>query len=259
MSYNKFWINRCIGIMGRNGRNALANTTLNIFPKLELAVIFMYLLILPNVFLPSSTPSSNTIKSFSNKIISALSLAISTAESTDIPMSDWRNAPASLIPSPKNPTVLPCSCNREMICVFCNGVSFENKVVSFTAFFNVVSSIFSISIPVRKWLVSIPTCRAIAFTTTSLSPDRIFTATPCAYNCSMASAAEGFGGSRKARYPISTISFSSSMAKLQSFSIKLFWETANTLIPCWFISSLIICALIFKASVKGWICPLNSA
>jgi tRNA(Ile)-lysidine synthetase-like protein len=74
--------------------------------------------------------------------------------------------------------------------------------------------------------------RAVAFTTISLSPDNILTATPCAYNCSMASAAEGFGGSRKARYPISTISFSSSMAKLQSFSIKLFWETANTLIPC---------------------------
>ena len=143
--------------MGRNGRKALANITLNILPKLELAVIFIYLLILPNVFLPSSTPSSNTIKSFSSKMISALSFAISTAESTDMPISDCRKAPASLMPSPRNPTVLPCSCNREIICVFCNGVSLENKVVSFTVSFNVVSSISSISIPVRECPVSIPT------------------------------------------------------------------------------------------------------
>ena len=192
-------------------------------------------------------------------MISALSFAISTAESTDMPISDCRKAPASLMPSPRNPTVLPCSCNREIICVFCNGVSLENKVVSFTVSFNVVSSISSISIPVRECPVSIPTWRAIAFTTVSLSPDNILTATPCIYNCSMASAAEGLGGSRKARYPINTISFSSSMAKLQSFSMKLFWETANTLIPCRFISSLIFCAFIFKESVKGCISLSNSA
>ena len=132
------------------------------------------------------------------------------------------------MPSPRKPTVLPCSCNREMIWVFCKGVSLENNVVSFTASFNVVSSISSIS-------------------------------TPCTYNCSIASVAEGLGGSRKARYPINTISFSSSMAKLQSFSMKLFWETANTLIPCRFISSLSFCAFIFKESVKGCISPSNSA
>ena len=159
----------------------------------------MYLLILPNVFLPSSTPSSNTIRSFSSRMISALSLAISTAESTDMPISDWRRAPASLIPSPRKPTVLPCSCNREIIYVFWNGVSLENKVVFFTASFNAVSSISSTSNPLREWLVSIPTWRAMAFTTISLSPDKILTTTPCAYNCSIASATEGFGESRKAR------------------------------------------------------------
>ena len=74
--------------MGRKGRNALAAITLNMFPKLELAVILMYLVMLPNVFLPSSTPSSSTIRLFSSRIMSALSLAMSTAESTEIPMSD---------------------------------------------------------------------------------------------------------------------------------------------------------------------------
>ena len=199
MSYSKFWISRCIGIIGRKGRNALANITLNIFPKFELAVILMYLLMLPKVFRPSSTPSSNTSKSFSNKIMSALSFAISTAESTEIPISDCRRAPASLMPSPKKPTVFSCSCKREIICVFCNGVSLENSVVLLTASFIADSSIFSISIPVRERVVSMPTWRAIAFTTMSLSPDNILTSTPCTYNCSIASAADGLGGSRKAR------------------------------------------------------------
>ena len=81
-------MSKCIGSMGKNGRKALAAITLNMFPKLELAVILMYLVIFPNVFLPSKTPSSNTIRSFSSKMMSALSLAISTAESTEIPISD---------------------------------------------------------------------------------------------------------------------------------------------------------------------------
>ena len=87
-SYNKFWISRWMGNIGRKGKKALAAITLNMFPKLELAVILMYLVMFPNVFRPSSTPSSNTIRSFSSKMMSALSLAISTAESTEIPMSD---------------------------------------------------------------------------------------------------------------------------------------------------------------------------
>ena len=48
----------------------------------------------------SVTPSNNTFKSFSNKIISADSLAISTAVSTDTPTSELINEGLSLIPSP---------------------------------------------------------------------------------------------------------------------------------------------------------------
>ena len=72
----------------KKGKKALAAITLNMLPKLELAVILMYFVMLPKVFRPSNTPSSRTIRSFSSKMMSALSLAISTAESTEIPISD---------------------------------------------------------------------------------------------------------------------------------------------------------------------------
>ena len=150
ISYSRFWMSRWIGIIGKNGRNALANMTLNMLPKFELAVILMYLLIFPKVFRPSSTPSSSTIRSFSSRIISALSLAMSTAESTEMPISDCRKAAASLIPSPRNPTVFSCSCKMEIICVFCRGVNLEKQVVVFTRSFKVASSIFSISGPINE-------------------------------------------------------------------------------------------------------------
>ena len=77
----------------------------NIFPKLLLAVILIYFIILKWVFLPSLIPFLKTFKSFFKRIISALSLAISHASLTDIPISAFFNAKASLIPSPINPTL----------------------------------------------------------------------------------------------------------------------------------------------------------
>ena len=53
-----------MGSIGRNGKNRLAPVMLNIFPKLELEPIFMYLRIFPNVFLPSITPSTRTNRLF---------------------------------------------------------------------------------------------------------------------------------------------------------------------------------------------------
>ena len=47
--------------------------------------------------------------------MSALSLAISTAVSTEMPMSDCRNAEVSLMPSPRKPTVCPCFVGAEDI------------------------------------------------------------------------------------------------------------------------------------------------
>src|SRR5690606_22609208 len=52
ISYNRFWMRRCIGNIGRNGKNALAPNKLNILPKLLLVVIFIYLMMFPNVRLP---------------------------------------------------------------------------------------------------------------------------------------------------------------------------------------------------------------
>src|SRR5580700_2758226 len=59
------------------GRKALAPSTLNMFPKLELAPIRMYLRIFAKTLRPSITPPSSTMRSFSSKIRSADSFAIS--------------------------------------------------------------------------------------------------------------------------------------------------------------------------------------
>src|SRR5450759_4779871 len=56
-------------------------------PKLELAPILIYLVMLPNTFRPSMTPSPSTARLFSSNMISADSLAMSTALSTDMPTS----------------------------------------------------------------------------------------------------------------------------------------------------------------------------
>ena len=93
--------------MGRKGRNALAPSTLNMLPKLELAPMRMYLRMFANTLRPSITPSSSTIRSFSSRIRSADSLAMSVAVSTEMPTSAARKAGASLIPSPMNPTTCP--------------------------------------------------------------------------------------------------------------------------------------------------------
>ncbi len=88
-SQSRFWVNICTGSMGRKGKKTLAKITEIMFPKFPLAAILMYLIMFPKVRRPSMKPSSSTIKSFSNNIISAVSFAISTALSTEIPTSAW--------------------------------------------------------------------------------------------------------------------------------------------------------------------------
>ena len=85
--------------------NALATRTENTLPKLELAVMHRYFMMLPKVSRPLSTPSSSTIRLFSSKMMSADSLAMSVPLSTEIPTSASRRAAASLMPSPRKPTV----------------------------------------------------------------------------------------------------------------------------------------------------------
>ena len=55
-SYSRFSSNSCKAVMGRKGKNALAQTMERILPKLELAVILIYLSILVKVFRPSKIP-----------------------------------------------------------------------------------------------------------------------------------------------------------------------------------------------------------
>ena len=156
----------------------LAANTESIFPKLELAVILIYFIMLPKIFLPSMTPCSNTIRSFSNKIISADSFAISTAVSTEIPTSASFMADASLIPSPINPTVWPFSRNAWTIRVFCSGESFANTFVVSTTCASCESVSNSISEPSSKLSTFNPTWRQIQRVTASLSPVNIFVETP---------------------------------------------------------------------------------
>jgi hypothetical protein len=75
------------------------------FPKFDETAITMYFNVFPYVNRPYMTPSATAIRSFSRRIISADSFAISVPVSTDIPMSDSTRAGESLIPLPKKPTI----------------------------------------------------------------------------------------------------------------------------------------------------------
>src|SRR5476651_489203 len=57
MSYIRFFISKWIASIGMNCFIDLATTTENTLPKLELAVMFRYFMMLPNVSRPLSTPS----------------------------------------------------------------------------------------------------------------------------------------------------------------------------------------------------------
>ena len=67
--------------------------------------------------------------------------------------------------------------------------------------------------------------------TLSLSPVNILVATPYSFNACIALAVVSFGGSRKARYPIRTISHSSFTPKAPTGEGFVFCATAITLIP----------------------------
>ncbi len=142
--------------------------------------------------------------------MSADSLAMSTAVSTEMPTSAARNAGPSLMPSPRKPTTWPSRCSAWITRTFCCGFRRANTGVSRVASMSSSSLIASIFGPVRYLSTWMPTCRQTLRVTTSLSPVRIFTATPFALSAWIASAALSFGGSRNATKPIMVRSFSSS-------------------------------------------------
>ena len=86
--------------MGRNGRNNDAAAMLNMLPKLELVLIMMYFMMLAKHRRPSITPSFNTARSFSSRMIFAASFATSTPFITEMPTSAVCSDGASLMPSP---------------------------------------------------------------------------------------------------------------------------------------------------------------
>ena len=95
----------------------------------------------------SFTPSNNTFKSFSNKIISADSFAMSTAVSTDTPTSELVNAGLSFIPSPIYPTIFLACFKTLTILAFCIGESFANILFFFNNLNSAISESLSILLP----------------------------------------------------------------------------------------------------------------
>ncbi len=135
-------------------------------------------LMLPKVTRPSSTPSSSTIRFFSSRMMSADSLAISVAVSTEMPTSASRSAGASLMPSPRKPTVWPWRCSDFTTRAFCSGDILANTVVRFTSASSSSSVNGSMCLPCAECSTSRPTSRQILRVTASLSPVITFTSTP---------------------------------------------------------------------------------
>ena len=106
---------------------------------------------------------------------------------------------------------------------------------------------------------SSPTCLQIVRVTLSLSPVKIFVVTPCAFNARIASAVDSFGGSRNARYPISTISHSSFIPNAPTGEGLLFCAMASTRNPLSFSSSTVFRIRMRTSSVSGFTVPSHSA
>ncbi|MCY1182511.1 hypothetical protein D9M73_230730 [compost metagenome] len=123
---------------------------------------------------------------------------MSTALSTEIPMSAVRRAGASLMPSPMKPTTWPLPLSRRTMRSLCEGVSLAKTLVVSTAFASSASLMRSMSLPISRPCCSRPTSRQIFAVTSSLSPVSTFTATPWAARALMAGAVLSFGGSRNA-------------------------------------------------------------
>ena len=117
----------------------------------------------------------------------------------------------------------------------------------------------STSEPRSRLLTFMPTCLQIQRVTRSLSPVRIFVVTPCSFRARSASAVDFFGGSRKARYPINTISPSSRTLYVSTVGRASFWAIAMTRMPFSFKESTVAMISLRISSVSGCICSLYSA
>ncbi len=95
--------------------------------------------------------------------MSDASLAMSTALSTEMPTSAARNAGASLIPSPMNPTTCPRRCSAWMIRCLWAGESLAKIVTPSTAALSASSDHPSISGPSMTLSTANPTWRPMVF------------------------------------------------------------------------------------------------
>ena len=86
-----------------------------------------------------------------------------------------------------------------MMRAFWSGDNLANTVTLSNTSANSCSDIRSISAPKRICSTSNPTFSQMACVTFSLSPVKILVLTPCSSKALIAGAAEGFGGSKKAR------------------------------------------------------------
>ena len=157
-------------------------------------------------FFRSITPSNSTLRSFSSNIISAVSFAISTAVSTEIPTSEFVNAGLSFIPSPIYPTTFPFCFKTLTILAFCIGESFANILFLFNNLDSATSDNVSILFPVMISFEFIPALLQTHLVTSTLSPVRTITLIPALFNHSISSFALSFIRSRKPNvFFISTI------------------------------------------------------
>ena len=92
MSYIRFCSSRWIAGIGRKGMKRWPTSTENTLPKLELAVMFRYFMMLPKVSRPLITPLLQDHQAFSRRMMSADSLGDVGAASTEMPTSASRSA-----------------------------------------------------------------------------------------------------------------------------------------------------------------------
>ena len=175
-------------VIGSNGSQALATKILNTFPKLELATILMYLIVLPCVMRPVMTASTIICRDFCVRMMSAQDLATEAPLSTDMPASAKRRATQSFMPSPSMPTTSPWDFRLVTTWPFWLGVSLAKILQFFTISSNSLGivSYFASFGPVMAWRpVSATSLLEMRFSvrqtfiaTPKLSPVRTRTSTP---------------------------------------------------------------------------------
>ncbi len=173
-------------------------------PRLPDAVILMCFIMLPKVLRPSGTLFSNAVRSFVSRMMPALSLAMSTAGSTETPTAAWqRRRVADAVAH--IPNCMPAALQGLHRPLLLSGREFGEQAAALRRGAHVCSSMASASRPVRPCAVSTPTLVA----TPSLSTVSATARTPCPRSAEMAGRALCLGGPKKPAYPMRTMALSS--------------------------------------------------